>query len=149
MALRTNTAVIAIKAAAMQDRVKVGMDSLAVSSPELWLGRSDIKRSSPARLRCNTLRLDHVLARIHVEEWVDRRNRPFGNGDPMPGSPGLDLAQALADERLPQVAAQRDRPESDHRMPPIAGLCACEGCAGRAPRPMQSLNQILRQEWAV
>ena len=60
--------------------------------------------------------------------------RPVGDGDAVTGGPDLDLVQALLDQRLAQIVAQRHRPQPDHRMPPFARAGAGERLAGRLPR---------------
>src|SRR5437870_10868935 len=104
---------------------------LPSSRYECW---RQIKGSAPAMVRRNTLGLGHIRGRVDVEEGIDRRRRPLGDGDPVAGGPGLDLAQAFVDHGLAQIIPQRDRPEADDRMAPIPRLRASERQTRRATR---------------
>ena len=73
-----------------------------------------------------------VFGRVDVEERIDRRGRPIGEGDAVTRRPDFDLAQAVVDQRAAQILAQRDRPERDDGMAPFARARA--GQRRRRPR---------------
>ena len=63
-----------------------------------------------ALLPRDALGLRRILRRVDVEERIDRRVGPVGDGDAMAGGPDLDLVQVLLDQGLAQVVPQGDRP---------------------------------------
>ena len=90
---------------------------------------------------CRELRrpLD-ILRRVHVEERIDRLGRPVGERDAVARGPHLDLAQVLDRDGVAQILAQRDLPQPDHRMAPVARMRAGERlvlrrCAPHAAAP--------------
>src|SRR5262249_57281279 len=84
------------------------------------LAATAIKRSKVALLRRDTLRLGDVRGRVDVEKRVDGCRWPVADGDAVARRPGLDLVHVFLDERLAQVLPQRDRPQADHGMAPVA-----------------------------
>src|SRR5215216_3059120 len=101
------------------------------------------------RLRGEPARLFKIFRLVDVEERVDRRRRPVGEGGAVARRPYLDLAQSLVDQGVAQVVAERDRPEPDDRMAPFAGAGAGQGFPGCQARRMQPRSEIVRQKWAV
>src|SRR5690242_20933609 len=69
----------------------------------------------------------------------------------MPRGPDFDLAQILFDKGLSQISSQGERPQTDDRMTPLAGLRAGKRHAGAhlAAGLVQAFDQILRQERTV
>src|SRR5712692_4511471 len=115
MPLSTATAQTAKTAAAMHATMnvfigRVPLISLVPFYNDCESVASEIAGSKVALLRCNALGLGGILGRVDVEERVDGRARPIGDGDAVARGPGLDLVQVLLDQRLAQIGSQRDRP---------------------------------------
>src|SRR5207344_363302 len=102
-------------------------------------------------LQRNALCACGIFRRVDVEKGIDRLIRPVGDGDTMPRGPDLDLAHVLFDERLAQIFAQRQRPQTYNGMTPLAGARTGErhARAHLPPRLVQALHEVVGQERAV
>ncbi len=112
--LSTATAPSAITAAAMQaaDNVAHGWFLRHCICLDRYIEDQElVARELNGRIAArNALGLGRIFRRVDVEERVDRRRRPIGDGNTVTRGPDLDLVQALLEERLAQVIAQRNRP---------------------------------------
>ena len=97
-------------------------------------------------LRRNALGGDNVVRRVDIEERIERHVRPVGQCDAMPRGPDLDLADVIPGQRPPQIAAERDRPQTDHRMTPFAGACASERPACGGARLVEQDQRMVRNQ---
>src|SRR5574337_691515 len=90
-----------------------------------------------------------VAWRIDVEERVDRRVRPLGDGRAMPAHENLHLAQTLLDERMAQRGGDLDRPQRGDKMR-LAGRGRDDETAARgAAGFMQAGDEVGRREGRV
>src|ERR1700682_3959032 len=102
-----------------------------------------------ALLPRDTLGLGGTLGRIDVEEGVDRRVGPVGDGDAVAGGPGFDLAQIVLDQRLAQIGSQPDPPPPPHPKAPLARARAGERQPFSLARRDQAWNEVAREKRTV
>src|ERR1700752_4075406 len=62
------------------------------------------------------LGLGDVLDGVGIEKGIDRGDRPGHGGERIPRGPAVDLADVLLYQRVAQIVAQGDAPQSDQRM---------------------------------
>ncbi len=123
------------------DRDRAGDDGriFVVSIPDqLKFGGSGIGVA-----RGDFLGLRQILRRVDVEERIERPVRPGGERDAMAASPRLDLMQAVDGERAAQIVAERNRPQTRDRMPPLARARAGERLFFRDPRRVQARHEVV------
>jgi len=99
--------------------------------------------------RGHRLCLRRIVRGIDVKKRINRLGRPIGDGNAVPGGPDFDLAQTFGNERAAQILAQRERPQSDDRVPPLPRTRAGERRAGTGAGRVQSRYEIFGQKWTI
>jgi hypothetical protein len=115
-------------------------------------------RLRSSRLRCELsetlkrhkpLGFSEILKGVDVEEGIDRLSRPADRRDAITPGPTLNLTEPLHQKGLAQCVAQRDLPQSDHRMRSSlrGGDGKLRALSGHGL--LQSYDQVSRQERAI
>jgi hypothetical protein len=79
-------------------------------------GPAEFAELSRTLNRRKPLGLSEILNGVDVEERIDRISRPGDRRDAITPGPTLNLTEPLHQKGLAQRVAQRDLPQSDHRM---------------------------------